>query len=113
MVEEAIRTLREQQSKVKERSGPWMVAEQLMDLCRREPKSAELIAQDLHNPEMGIVQAEKKIKAFADAHKTGNFAGVTGMEAEEILRKFYGLPDPQTDKPSGSYAVSVDLEDFL
>ena len=62
---------------------------------------------------MGIVQAEQQIKAFADQHKTGNFAGVTGMEAEEILRKFYGLPDPQTDKPSGSGAVSVDLADFL
>ena len=44
MTEQAIFLLREQQSKVKERSGPWMVAEQLMDLCRREPKSAELIA---------------------------------------------------------------------
>lgn len=113
MVEEAIRKLRAQQSKVKERSGPWMVAEQLMDICRREPKSAELIAQDLHNPEMGIVRAEQQIKAFADKHKTGNFACVTPVEAEEILRKFYGLPDPQTDKPSGSDAVSVDLADFL
>lgn len=113
MVEEAIRKLREQQGTVKERSAPWMVAEQLMDLCRQEPESAELIAQDLDNPEMGIVQAEKKIKAFADAHKTGNFACVTPAEAEEILRKFYGLPDPRRDKPSAGGAVSVDLADFL
>lgn len=113
MVEEAIRKLREQQHKVKERSAPWMVAEQLMDLCRREPASAELIAQDLDNPEMGIVQAEKKIKAFADAHKTGDFSGVTGIEAEDILRKFYGLADPRRGKPSGGGAVSVDLADFL
>ena len=113
MTEQAIFLLREQQSKVKERSGPWMVAEQLMDICRREPESAELIAQDLHNPEMGIVQAEQQIKACADKHKTGTFAWVTPLEAEEILRKFYGLPDPQTDKPSGSGAVSVDLADFL
>lgn len=113
MVEEAIRKLREQQDKVKARSGPWMVAEQLMDLCRQEPESAELIAQDLDNPEMGIIQAEKKIKAFADAHKTGNFACVTPAEAEDILRKFYGLPDPRRDKPSGGGAVSVDLADFL
>lgn len=113
MKETAIVKLKEQQRKVKERSAPWMVAEQLMDLCRREPESAELIAQDLDNPEMGIVQAEKKIKAFADAHKTGNFSGVTGMEAEEILRKFYGLPDPQKDKPSVGGTVSVDLADFL
>ena len=63
MTQRAISLLQEQQSRVKERSAPWMVAEQLMDICRREPHSAELIARDLENPEMGIVQAEKKIKA--------------------------------------------------
>ena len=72
MTDRAIALLNEQQSKVKERSAPWMVAEQLKDICRQEPDNAELIAQDLENPEMGIVQAEKKIKAFADAHKTGS-----------------------------------------
>ena len=47
MVHEVMDKLRAQQSKVKERSAPWMVAEQLMDICRREPESAALIAQDL------------------------------------------------------------------
>ena len=98
----AVQKLREQQSKVKERSAPWMVAEQLMDICRR----------DLESPEMGIVQAEQKIKAFADAHKTGNFSCVTPVEAEGILRKFYGLPEPDAGRrPRG--AVSVNLADFL
>lgn len=32
---EAIRKLLDQQSKVTERSPQWMVAEQLMDICRR------------------------------------------------------------------------------
>ena len=109
MVYEAIEKLRAQQSKVRERSAPWMVAEQLMDICRREPESAELIAQDLESPEMGIVQAEKKIKAFADQHRVGNSSGVTGPEAEDILRKFYGLPEPGAARP----AVLVDLADFL
>lgn len=114
MVEEAIRKLREQQSRVQERSGPWMAAEQLMDLCRREPESAALIAQDLDNPEMGIVQAEKQIKAFADKHKTGNFACVTAAEAEGILRKFYGLRPSEEARPArGGGAVSVNLADFL
>ena len=109
MVYEAIEKLREQQSKVRERSAPWMVAEQLMDICRREPESAELIAQDLESPEMGIVQAEKQIKTFADAHKTGHFSCVSPEEAEGILRKFYGLPEPGAARP----AVLVDLADFL
>ena len=111
--ERALALLKAQQEKVQARGPQWMVAEQLMDICRREPGSAELIAQDLDNPEMGIVQAEKKIKAFADAHKSGNFACVTPSEAEDILRKFYGLPDPRQGRPSAGGAVSVDLADFL
>lgn len=112
MVHEAMDKLRAQQSKVKERSAPWMVAEQLMDICRREPESAALIAQDLDNPEMGIVQAERKIKAFADQHRVGNSSGVTGAEAEDILRKFYGLPKPGAEQRPQA-AVSVDLADFF
>lgn len=112
MVHEAMDKLRAQQSKVKERSAPWMVAEQLMDICQREPESAALIAQDLDNPEMGIVQAERKIKAFADQHRVGNSSGVTGAEAEDILRKFYGLPKPGAEQ-SPRAAVSVDLADFF
>lgn len=110
MFEEAILMLKEQQSKVKERSAPWMVAEQLMDICRRESASAELIAQDLENEKMSIVEAEKQIKAFADKHKTGSFACVTPVEAENILREFYGLPRPGEAAPVG---ISLNLADFL
>ena len=113
MVEEAIRKLREQQHKVKEHSAPWMVAEQLMDLCRRESASAELIAQDLDNPEMGIVQAEKKIKAFADGHKTGSFSCVTPSEAESILREFYGLGASGADPAGENPPKVLNLADFL
>lgn len=111
MIREAISKLQEQQSKVKERSAPWMVAEQLKDICRREPHSAELIARDLENPDMGIIQAEKKIKAFADAHKTGSFSCVTPEESDRILREFYGLGCTGGD---AGYAPKIlDLADFL
>ena len=89
--EQAVKAIEAQQAKVKERSPQWMVGEQLKDICRMEPRSAELIAQDLAVKGMGIVDAEKKIKAFADGHKTGNFACVTPVEADRILREFYGL----------------------
>ena len=112
MRDRAIQMLMDQQSKVKERSAPWMVANQLMDICRREPASAELIAQDLENESMSIVEAEKKIKAFADKHKTGNFACVTPMDAENILREFYGLPKPGEDAGGGN-GVVLNLADFL
>ena len=112
MIEQAIALLELQQSKVKERSAPWMVAEQLKDICRREPESAELIAQDLENPEMGIVQAEKKIKAFADGHKAGGFSCVTPLEAEEILREFYGLGTASASA-GGDAPKGLNLADFL
>ena len=93
MLDKAVAAIEAQQAKVAARSAPWMVGEQLKDICRREPASAELIAQDLENEQMSITEAEKKIKAFADKHKTGNFACVTPIEAEKILREFYGLPE--------------------
>ena len=110
MIQEAIRKLKEQQSKVKERSPQWMVAEQLMDLCRAEPACAELLAQDLEVEAMSIVEAEKKIKAFADSHKSGGFACVTPAESDRILREFYGLPQRQESGSTG--LLGLDLDDF-
>lgn len=114
MSELAVKLLEDQQAKVAPRSPQWMVGEQLKDICRREPQSAELIAQDLENPAMSITEAEKRIKAFADSHKTGNFACVTPAESDRILRKFYGLPDPASEPdPKGPGAEIINLADFL
>lgn len=109
----AIMLIEQQQAKATPRSPQWMVAEQLKDICRHEPQCAELIAQDLEVPDMSIFEAEKKIKAYADSHKTGNFSCVTPAEADKILRQFYGLPDPasELDPPTGGIVIS--LADFL
>ena len=96
----AVEKIEKQQAKEKGRTAAWMVGEQLKDIARHEPESAELLDKDLDIPEMSIQQAEKKIKAYADAHKTGSFACVTPLEAERILREFYGL------NPSGEDALS-------
>lgn len=112
MIERSIAMLEEQQAKVPARSPQWMVGEQLKDICRHEPHCAELIAQDLENPAMSITEAEKKIKAFADRHKTGAFSCVSPVEAENILRKFYGLPGPEKE-PGGPWPPLMELVDFL
>ncbi len=101
----------------KERTAVWMVGEQLKDIIRHDLRLQELVSQDLDNTGMSLAECEKKIKAFADKHKTGNFACVTPAEAEDIIREFYGLgpsggavsavPKPQT---SGKL---LNLEDFL
>lgn len=116
---EALRLIEEQQKAVKERSPQWMVGEQLKDICREDPSCAELIVQDLAVKEMSITEAEKKIKAFADKHKTGNFACVTPMEADRILREFYGLPERGKATPVVPAAPVkkesgvIDLSEFL
>ena len=90
MLEKALLAITAQQPK--ERTAVWMVGEQLKDMLQAEPHLAEIVEQDLGVKEMSLANCEKKIKAFADKHKTGNFACVVPAEAERIIREFYGLP---------------------
>lgn len=119
-IESAVKVIEEQQARVKNRSPQWAVGEQLKDICRNEPASAELIFQDLQQEAMTITAAEKKIKAYADAHKTGNFACVTPLEADRILREFYGLqqagepaPLPVLERKPQATGNTINLLDFL
>lgn len=89
----------EAQQKGLEDTAIWMVGEQLKDICSREPDSAKLVAEDLENKDMSLANAEKKIKAYADKHRKGNFACVPPNVAEKILREFYGLPGASEPKP--------------
>lgn len=116
---QAIGLIEQQQNGI-ENTAPWMVGEQLKDICRREPENAELIAHDLAVPEMSLVSAEKKIKAWADSQrKKGNSFCVPPNVAEDILRKFYGLKEPVAvhmapvvpDAPKAG--LVLDLADFL
>lgn len=113
-MQEAIRKIEAQQKGI-EGTAPWMVGEQLKDICRREPDSAELITQDLENEGMSLVEAEKKIKAYADQHKKGSFACVTPDVADGILRKFYGLRQPEAgqEKQEGEVPKVLNLMDFM
>lgn len=98
----------------KERTPVWMVGEQLKDILRSEPNLAEIVAQDLDVKEMALSECEKKIKAFADEHKTGNFSCVVPAEAERIIREFYGLPargEAAGPAPAGDNLIR--LEDFF
>jgi hypothetical protein len=79
-----------QQGKVQD--AVWMVGEQLKDICRSDPHCAEIVMQDLENPDMSLAKCEKKIKAYADKHKTGNFSCVIPSVADKLIRDFYGLP---------------------
>ena len=116
-MDKAIAAIEAQQARVKARSAPWMAGEQLKDMIRREPGIGEIIAQDLTAGGMSLEKAEAKIKAYADEHKTGTFACVTPVEAEGILREYFGLPKAggpaaETRAEAAPEGV-IDLADFF
>jgi hypothetical protein len=108
----AIAEIERQQSGIED-TAAWMVGEQLKELAEREPQAAELLARDLTIEEMSLAEAEKKIKAYADSHKTGNFACVTPKTAEKILREFYGLGETGIPEAPPARNVSFNLTDFM
>ena len=94
----------------------WAVGEQLKDMLEQDPAGQDIVLQDLAVPEMSLANCEKKIKAYADAHKTRNFACVTPKVAEEIIRKFYGIQKTEAGGPVAKPAEAaniISLEDFF
>ena len=110
-----------EQQKGHENGPVFMVGEQLKDIARNEPHSAELLEKDLAMPAMSLVEAEKKLKAYADAnHGSAKSFCVSPLKAEEILREFYGLPkragmptETLAEKVEASNPGHIDLSDFL
>ena len=105
----------EAQQKGKENTPAWMVGQQLKDICRNDPRCAEMVEQDLENASMSISEAAKKIKAYADKQKrTGNCVCVPPNVAEKIIREFYGLPEAGAAPESTVPALRLlDLGDLI
>lgn len=94
-LEKAIAAIESQQSKMDKDSMAFCVGEQLKDIIRATPGAAEVVLQDLDMKGMGVADCEKKIAEYAKAHKTGNCGCCPPRVADGIIRKFYGLPEPQ------------------
>lgn len=113
----------EAQQKGKEGTPAYMVGEQLKDICRSEPASADLVEKDLAIESMSLAAAAGKIKAHADElHKKqkGNCVCITPDVAERIIREFYGLPsaaEPHpaapVPEPAAEDSGFLNLDDFL
>ena len=105
--------------KGKENTAPWMVGEQLKDICRREPRCEQIVLEDLSNPDMSLEKCEKKIKEWADSQKNGkSCVCVPPNVAERIIREFYGLGDApqQAEQPEQQHvhkAKILSLDDLL
>lgn len=105
----------EVQQKGKENTAPWMVGEQLKDICRSDPHCAEIVAQDLSNPAMSLVECEKKIKAKADEiqkKSKGKCVCVPPNVADQIIREFYGLPEARATTETVPAPAPEPEEDF-
>ncbi len=101
----------EKQQRGHEDKPRFMIGEQLKDIARREPLSAELLLRDLQIPEMSLEAAEKRLQKYSDDnHKSAKCFCITPAVAEKILREFYGLPKPE-DAVSGSAEVKEEKTD--
>ncbi len=90
------------------------VGQQLLDIARLEPESAEILVKNLEVGGMGIADAEKEIKKAADEKhqkNKGNGAAVSWREADGILRKFYGLPDMPSEPVKARPQVQETADD--
>lgn len=109
----------EAQQQGKENTPAWMVGEQLKEICRSDPRCADLVCADLDVKDMSIGSAERAIKAWADKQKrTGNCVCVPPNVAEKIIRDFYRLPEAAPQKISapetpGEMPLTMDLLSLL
>lgn len=98
----------------KENTAPWMVGQQLMDICKKQKQYEQIVLEDLENPDMSLEKCEKQIKAWADKQKRkGNCVCVPPNVADEIIRKFYGLGEAEETGADNGGGDILDLEDLL
>ena len=106
-----------EQQKGHENEPVFMIGEQLKEIAAKEPRSAELLAQDLTVKEMSLEAAAKKLQEYSDQHHgKARYFCISPIVAEGILRKFYGLPERDeagaapAPAPSDDY---IDLSSYL
>ena len=107
----AIAAIAKQQPK--QRNDVWMVGEQLKDLLKAEPQWADMVERDLENQGQKLEDVAKLIRERAQKNKTGSFGCVTPMEADEIIRKVYGIPERGAAPEAPAADNLISLEDFF
>ena len=89
-----------EQQKGMENTAVYMVGEQLKDIIRGNSDMEELVS---------LRTCEEKIKAYADEkHKElkGNCVCVTPIEADKLIREFYGLPEAAAEGKTAQPAAA-------
>ena len=91
MLEQALNLIEAQQQSL-QGSPAFFVGEQLKDMLRAEPVHAQLVAQDLAVPGMGLADVEKKIAAAAQKNKKGNMGFCSPRRRNRSFGHFTGCP---------------------
>ena len=111
----------QKQQSGKDNSPAFIIGLHLIDMMKQDGRIEAILEEDLQNPEMSLDNCAGKLQAEADRiHKDTkrNPVCLTPMQAEKIIRKFYGLPDPEdlpAEEPAPAPAPSgiIELEDLL
>ena len=117
----ALNKIDEQQKKFKQGSAPWCVGEQLKDMLRENATGAGIVAMDIDQKGMGLADCEKKIAAFAQAHRQGSVGFCGPADSNRIIRAFSGLteapavshPTPPAASSAAPKRKTIRLADFL
>ena len=97
-----------------ENESLFMIGEQLKDIAAREPNCIEILVQDLQHEGMKLADAAKQLQKYADKqHGSRECFCITPKVAEDILRKFYGLPSPQENRSATPKSDYIDISSFL
>lgn len=107
MIEKTLLKISEQQNPYSENNKIYWIGEQLKEIAEESKDIAELILNDLTNPDMSIDNAEKTIAQYARKH-----GGCCPYKvADKLLRKFYGLPEKNDDIQK--QVSIINLTDFI
>ncbi len=94
MKEKAIAMIREQMEAAGQENPVYAVGEALLELAQDE-HTAELIAQDLANPDMSLKKCYESLYAYARENKTGNSFCIGPKLALKLISEFYGIQSPE------------------
>ena len=114
----AIELIKEQQKKLRETDPAYMIGLQLIDMIREDTGIDSILTEDLSGKGMDLTACAAAMKKHADGIHTrekGSCVCIHPKEAEKVIRKFYGLPDPdEREAPKTVTSPEImSLEDFL
>jgi len=114
MREELTRIITEQQSG-KENTPVFMIGEQLKEMAEGNAAITDLLVKDLQTDGMKLADAAKELQSYSDKNRKGaKVFCISPKVAEEILRKFYGLPDASASNSSAPTESNIlDLSSFM